>query len=413
MRLVADLHLHSRYAEGVSRAMTIEGIALWAQRKGIDLLGTGDGLQADWLGEVEAATYEAEPGLYALRPEVEERVWAKLPAALRRPLRFVVSTEVCAAPPPRKEIEGIHYLIYFPSFEQARRFRESVGRHGDLSAGRPTLNLNSLQLLERVVAHGPDCHFAPAHVFNPWFSALGTVGGGYSLDELFGDLTPHLLAVEMGLTSIPDTCRRLSSLDGLSLLACSDAHSLEKLGREYTEVEIEPSYHALFAALREGSREQILRQVKYPLQRAKYFLNWCGPCQKSFDAVTCPVCGRRLVEGSRDRLEKVADRTTPLVAQNAPPFQERLPLLEVIAALLQRKEDSEAVKRIYHPLIERVGHERYILTEAPEEEIGEVATPQLARAIAAQREANTAFFAPRIAGPRVASAAQQALFELG
>lgn len=42
MRFAADLHLHSRYASGVSPAMTMENIALWAQRKGVDLLGTGD-----------------------------------------------------------------------------------------------------------------------------------------------------------------------------------------------------------------------------------------------------------------------------------------------------------------------------------------------------------------------------------
>lgn len=411
MRFVADLHLHSRYAEGVSPAMTIEAIAFWAQRKGIDLLATGDGLQAEWLREVDAATYEAEPGLYALRPEIEERVAANLPAHSRRSLRFVVSTEVCCAPPPKPEIEGIHHLIYFPSFEQARRFREVVNPHGDLSAGRPTLNLNSLELLERVIAHDPACHFAPAHVMNPWFSALGTVGGSASLEELFGDLTPHLFAVEMGLTSTPHTCRRLSSLDDRALFACSDAHSLPKLGREYTVIESEPSYRSVFAALREGTRRTVIRQVKFPLRQAKYYLNWCGHCQKSFDAHTCPVCRRRLVEGSRDRLEKVADRFAPIPREEAPPFQELVPLAPLIAAISQRKADSEGVKRIYHELLETVGHERYVLTEAAEAEIAAVTTPQLARAIVAQRDAETDFFAPRksVAPTPVA---QQALLEL-
>lgn len=411
MRFFADLHLHSRYAEGVSPAMTVEMIALWAQRKGIDLLATGDGLQAEWLREVEAATYEAEPGLYALRPEVEERVAAKLPAHLRRPLRFVVSTEVCCAPPPRPEIEGLHHLIYFPSFEHARRFREVVNPNGDLSKGRPTLNLNSLELLERVIAHDPDCHFAPAHVMNPWFSALGTIAGGSSLEEFFGDLTSHLLAVEMGLTSTPYTCRRLSSLDDRALFACSDAHSLEKLGREYTVIESEPSYRSLFSALGEGTCGRVVRVVKFPLRRAKYFLNWCGHCQKSFDAHLCPVCRRRLVEGSRDRLEKVADRAAPIPRLDAPPFQELLPLTLLIADVSQRKAESEGVKRIYRSLIETVGHERTILTEASEPEIAAVATPQLARAILAQRNAQTDDFAPRKAAAP-SPAAQQAFLEL-
>ncbi len=59
MRFAADLHLHSRFASGVSPAMTMENIALWAQRKGVDLLGTGDCLQADWLPGNQAHTAEA------------------------------------------------------------------------------------------------------------------------------------------------------------------------------------------------------------------------------------------------------------------------------------------------------------------------------------------------------------------
>ena len=87
MRFAADLHLHSRFASGVSPAMTVEAIARWAQRKGIDLLATGDCLQADWLRELEASLEEAEPGWFALKPEIAERVSRTLPAGLRRDLR--------------------------------------------------------------------------------------------------------------------------------------------------------------------------------------------------------------------------------------------------------------------------------------------------------------------------------------
>lgn len=389
--------------------MTVENIAGWAQRKGLDLLGTGDCLQTDWLRDLEAALCEAEPGFFKLRPNVEEAVAEKLPSSLHRSLRYVLSTEVCCLPPPRKEIEGIHYLLYFPSFERARAFQEVVAPHGNLREGRPTLNLNALELLERLETQGADCHLAPAHIFNPWFSALGVVGGGYSLQELFGDFTSQLLAAETGLTSTPRTCRRLSSLDSLGLFSCSDAHSLEKLGREYTVVDIEPNYHALFAALRDGSTKHVVQTVKFPLQRTRYYLNRCSHCQRSFDANTCPVCGRRLVDGSRDRLEKIADRPQPIFPENAPPFQELLPLTSLIAEIAGRKADSEPVKRLHHQLIETLGHERYILTEAREEEIAAIATPQLARAVAAQRTATTEYFAPKAAPTPSSSKAEQAM----
>src|SRR5258708_25733676 len=111
----ADLHLHSRFAKGVSPEMTLENIALWAQRKGGDLLGTGDCLQPQWLAEIEAHTMEAEPGLLALKPETEKAVHAHLPAALRRSVRFVLSTEANCAPPGTEEMPGIHPVVYFPS----------------------------------------------------------------------------------------------------------------------------------------------------------------------------------------------------------------------------------------------------------------------------------------------------------
>jgi PHP family Zn ribbon phosphoesterase len=399
MRFAADLHLHSRYAGGVSPAMTLENIALWAQRKGVDLLGTGDCLQADWLREIEATVTPAEPGFFALRPEIEAAVWAKLPAHLRRSLRFVLSTEVCCAPPGTPELGGIHHLIYFPSLASAHAFREKMARFGHLDDGRPTLALNSRALLDHVLKHDADCHLAPAHVFNPWFSSLGTVGGARTLDAIFEDLTPRILAAETGLTSTPPMCRRVSSLDRFALFSCSDAHSLPNIGRECTLLDIEPSYTALFAALRSGSPRHVLGTCKFPLHRTRYFLNWCGPCKERFDAATCPRCARTLVTGSRDRLEKIATRPQPVFPGEAPLFQELLPLATVIAQINGRKADSDIVSELTRRLIDTVGHERFLLTEATADEINTAGIPQVASALLAQRAQPSAFFQTRPATP--------------
>jgi DNA helicase-2/ATP-dependent DNA helicase PcrA len=400
MRFSADLHLHSRYAGGVSPAMTLENIALWAQRKGVDLLGTGDCLQADWLREIDATLTPAEPGFFALKPEIEKTLWAKLAEHLRRPLRFVLSTEVCCAPPGTPELGGIHHLIYFPSLESAHAFREKLFPFGHLDEGRPTLALTSRALLDHVLNHDADCHLAPAHVFNPWFSSLGTVSGAPTLDAVFEDLTPRILAAETGLTSTPPMCRRVSSLDRFALFSCSDAHSLQNIGREHTLLDIEPSYSALFAALRSGSPRHVLGTRKFPLHRTRYFLNWCGSCQERFDATTCPRCARPLVTGSRDRLEKIATRPQPVFPGETPPFQELLPLHTVIAQLNGRKDDSEVVHDLARRLIDTVGHERFLLTEATAEQINAAGIPQIAGAIIAQRAQHTAYFQTRPAAPR-------------
>ena len=387
MLRAVDLHLHSRYSGAVSPEMTVENIARQAQCKGLDLLGTGDCLQADWLREIEATMQEAERGLLALRPEVEAAVAQRLPAGLRRSLRYVLSTEVCCAPPGTGDREGIHHLVYFPSLGSVRRFREKIARYGDLRDGRPTLQIESWRLLEMVLAHEAGCHLAPAHVFNPWYSTLGTVSGGRSLEAVFDDLAPLLLAVETGLTSTPPMCRRVSSLDRHALYSCSDAHSLKNLGRECTLLDIEPGYAALFAALRSGAKENFIGTLKFPLEYTPYFRNRCGACQEAFDGTGCPRCGGPLVPGSRDRLEAIADRKEPVYPDYAPPFRELLPLAHVLAAFLRVGPESKGVLEFHDRLLRSLGHERFILTEASYEAIAQADTPQLAKVIIGLRTA--------------------------
>ena len=225
MPFAADLHLHSRFSSAVSPAMTLENIALWAQRKGVDLLGTGDCLQPQWLAEIEAHTIEAEPGLRMLKPDIEKAVHARLPESLRRSLRFVLSTEVNCVPPGTGEMEGLHQLLYFPSLPVAREFAVRLAKIGDLQEGRPTVRISARQLL-RGTGNFERVYQAPAHVMNPWFSALGVIGGELGVDQVYGEELPRLLAVETGLTSDPAMCRRVPSLDRFGLFSCSDAHSL-------------------------------------------------------------------------------------------------------------------------------------------------------------------------------------------
>lgn len=365
--------------------MTVEAIAHWAQRKGVDLLATGDCLQADWLQELEASLVEAEQGWLALKPEIAARVAHTLPTGLRRDLRYVLSTEVNCAPPGTRELGGIHCLIYFPSFASARGFRAKMESHGDLQDGRPSLRLTPAQLLQCVLEHDPAGHLAAAHVFNPWYSALGTISGGRTIEEIFGEMAPHLQLVETGLTSTPAMCRRVASLDRRALVSCSDAHSLPNIGRECTLLDIEPGYEALFAALRDGSARSVRGTLKFPLPRTRYYLNRCGACEKSFEGQKCPRCGQRLVTGSRDRLEIIASRSEPLLPPEAPPFRQMLPLRYLLAELFGQKPDGVRVKRFEERMVNAVGAERYVLTEAPLEEIERESFPQLARAIAAQR----------------------------
>jgi PHP family Zn ribbon phosphoesterase len=90
--------------------------------------------------------------------------------------------------------------------------------------------------------------------------------------------------------------------------------------------------------------------------------------------------------GSRDWLEKIATRAEPAMPADAPPFRMLLPLKYVIGELCGLGRETKAVAKIADQLLASVGPERFILAEADFDTLSRAATPQLARAIVAQRE---------------------------
>ena len=50
---IADLHIHSRFSRATSKEGDPEHLRLWAQRKGIRVVGTGDFTHPDWRRELE------------------------------------------------------------------------------------------------------------------------------------------------------------------------------------------------------------------------------------------------------------------------------------------------------------------------------------------------------------------------
>ncbi|OLC32702.1 MAG: hypothetical protein AUH31_00075 [Armatimonadetes bacterium 13_1_40CM_64_14] len=64
MRLIADLHLHSKYSRATSREMDVENMARWCKIKGISIVGTGDFTHPVWLRELKAKLKPTDRGLY-------------------------------------------------------------------------------------------------------------------------------------------------------------------------------------------------------------------------------------------------------------------------------------------------------------------------------------------------------------
>ena len=70
MKQIADLHIHSRYSMATSKDGTPEMLDLWARKKGITLLGTGDMTHPIWRQELKAKLIPAEQGLFRLKEEL-------------------------------------------------------------------------------------------------------------------------------------------------------------------------------------------------------------------------------------------------------------------------------------------------------------------------------------------------------
>ena len=87
MELVADLHIHSRFSRATSKELDLEHLWVWAQRKGVGLVGTGDFTHPGWFSELEQKLVDDGSGLLALRPALAAALAPQVPRACAAPTR--------------------------------------------------------------------------------------------------------------------------------------------------------------------------------------------------------------------------------------------------------------------------------------------------------------------------------------
>ena len=396
MTFYADLHVHSKYSRATSRDCDLEHLALWARKKGIAIVGTGDFTHPAWRAELKDKLVPAEPGLFRLRPDLERAVEERLPRACRSrrsAVRFMLSVEISTIYKKLDKTRKIHHLIYAPGFDAAERVVDSLSRIGNLhSDGRPILGLDSRHLLEIALESDPGSYLVPAHIWTPWFAALGSKSGFDAIDECYGDLSPHIFAVETGLSSDPPMNWRVSSLDRFRLVSNSDAHSPEKLGREVCVFDTEPDYFALRRALETG--EGYGGTLEFFPEEGKYHLDGHRHCHVCFSpgetrkhGGRCPVCGKPLTVGVMHRVEDLADRGEEAAPPGtAGPMRSLVPLPEILSEIHQVGPKSKTVARHYESLLGRLGPELPLLDTLPLEDIGPAASPLVAEAVSRLRK---------------------------
>ena len=67
MKFIADLHIHSHFSRATSKTLNPENLSLWAQKKGITVVGTGDFTHPGWVAELQDKLDEAGEGLFRIR----------------------------------------------------------------------------------------------------------------------------------------------------------------------------------------------------------------------------------------------------------------------------------------------------------------------------------------------------------
>jgi uncharacterized protein (TIGR00375 family) len=374
MSFFADLHIHSKYSRATSPTCDLEHLAWWAARKGIAVVATGDFTHPAWFDELCNKLVPAEPGLFRLRPEIERDVLARLPKACRRATRFLLEVEISTIYKKGEKTRKVHHLIYAPDLETAGRFRDRLGQIGNISSdGRPILGLDSRHLLEITLESGPDAYLVPAHIWTPWFAAMGSKSGFDSIEECYGDLSGHIFAVETGLSSDPLMNWRISSLDKFTLVSNSDAHSPPMLGREVSIFETELDYFAMRRALETG--EDYGGTMEFFPEEGKYHLDGhraCGICLEPDETRRhkgcCPGCGKPVTVGVLHRVESLADRPPGERPENTAPFRSLVPLPEIVSELEGVGPRSKRVEQRVSSLVTRLGPELNILGDLPIEE---------------------------------------------
>lgn len=391
MKMIADLHIHSRFSMATSKEGTPENMDFWARKKGISLIGTGDFTHPVWREELKERLVSEGNGLYRLRDAYVKEESRKFPG---EGTRFVVSGEISSIYKKNGKTRKVHNVILLPSLEAADAMAQRLEKIGNIhSDGRPILGLDSHDLLEMMLDVCPEGILIPAHIWTPHFSVLGAKSGFDSVEECFEELAPYIHALETGLSSDPAMNWRISKLDRYQLVSNSDAHSPSKLGREANLLDIDCSYERLYRAIQTG--EGLEGTVEFFPEEGKYHFDGHRKCGVSLSPVEaerlggiCPVCGKKLTMGVDHRVEQLADRAEGFVKKDGKKYESLVPLPEVISACMGYSTASKKVQGCFEQMIQTLGTEFDILRNVPSEDIKSCAGERIAEGIENVRTGN-------------------------
>ena len=378
--IIADLHTHSKYARACSPLLELPAMARAAREKGIQLFSTGDFTHPRWMEHIEENLVEENQGVYVMKNE-ESRMKNQGVS-----VRFIVGTEISCIYRHKDKTRRLHLLVYAPSLAAAKKFNTILTERGAKLAadGRPIIGMSAKEVIKIAIEVDERIMVIPAHAWTPWFAVFGSKSGYDSLEECFEELTPHIFAIETGLSSDPPMNHRLSKLDNIVLVSNSDAHSLDNLGREANvfkfENEADVTYDEIRRILKERDSKKFLYTIEFYPEEGMYHFDGHRDCKfSSTPAETkrhkaiCPVCKKKVTIGVLYRVDELADRPVEsIIDKNHVPEQSSargkfiphrylVPLREIIAASFEVGKKSKKVEGEYRRLLLALGSEFEIL----------------------------------------------------
>jgi len=381
-------------------------MALWAEKKGIDLLTTADWTHPLWLKEIETQLEEAGEGIYKLKtnpPAGGEKLKTK----------FILTTEIANIYTQGGKGRRIHTLFFAPNLATVHKINEAIVRRGGnlMSDGRPILGLSLEQMCELVWGVDERVMVVPSHIWTPWFSIFGSKSGFDSIEECFGKYSDRIYSVETGLSSDVLMNWKIKDLDSRSIISNSDSHSPRKMGREATVFSFEKdkySFNDISEALKRETKtnNKISYTIEFHPEEGKYHYTGhraCGVVQSPEETrtkgATCHVCGRALTVGVEHRVDELSDKERlemkavektseagvvgyyhPTDKQR-PPYVMLVPLQEIIAEAFNTGTASKKVEELYETMVQNLGSEPDILLKAKPEAIEKIGGPKVAEGI--------------------------------
>src|SRR3989339_1000143 len=385
MRQIIDLHIHSKYARATSKFFDLAEMVKWSEIKGVDIISCADFTHPAWFAQLEKNLIEDNSsGLYRLKDS-------------NSAVRFIISTEVSCIYRQGDKTRRLHLCILMPNLTSAGKFNQALAARGAklASDGRPILGMSAKEVLQIMLETDKRAMMIPAHVWTPWFAVFGSKSGFESLEECFEELTPHIKAIETGLSSDRVMNWRLKELDNITLVSNSDAHSGPQIGREANVMDLsEKTYQEIVDIIATKNRTKFLYTIEFYPEEGMYHADGhkdcgfsCLPEASQKLKGLCPKCKKPLTIGVLAQVEKLATLKDNEVDKNQHiPYKSIVPLPSIISDYLGVGRNSQRVQKLFLDIIVSAGNEFKVLLDLSAEELIKIMPAVLADGIIRMRQ---------------------------